>query len=345
MTAIDAVDDKLRYLSSPESHPGLSGPVELIETSLSWLILVGPRVLKLKKPVVTAWQDLRSLQGRERNAREELRLNRRLAADVYLGLRVLTLELGEFHLRQEDEVPGHASVVDWLVLMRRLPQDQMLDWLIAEGAATVGHVDEVMDVLVPFYKRAARAWIGAGDVIKRSEDALALNAQVLLKNRLLPVDPRPALIAHEAAFLQVQPLLLERVQGGHLVDAHGDMRPQHVCLSHPPVIIDALEFSALLRQLDPPDELIRLGVECEVSGAAWVTPRLLSRYQLAFEDAPAMALLSFYKAQHAMLRARQCAQHLLVSPCKLADKWLYQTVRYIQIAQASHHGMGADAQL
>src|SRR5918995_6206350 len=82
--------DKVRFLSSPAAHPGCAGSVEVEETHMSWVFLVGGRVYKLKKPVRYAHLDFTTLKARKANCREEVRLNRRLAPDVYLGVVPLT---------------------------------------------------------------------------------------------------------------------------------------------------------------------------------------------------------------------------------------------------------------
>ena len=84
-------------------------------------------------------------------------------------------------------------------------------------------------------------------------------------------------------------MLLARAAGGHVVDGHGDLRPEHVCLQQPPVVIDALEFNAALRAVDPFDELAFLVLECEIAGASWIGPRLLASCAAALRSAPPAA--------------------------------------------------------
>lgn len=108
---------------------------------MSWLFLAGDRVYKLKKPVRYPYLDFRTLAAREANCRAETRLNRRLAPDVYRGVARLTVdEAGTFAL------DGEGETVDWLVVMRRLPEDRMLDNVIARGAVTHGEIERVADI-------------------------------------------------------------------------------------------------------------------------------------------------------------------------------------------------------
>src|SRR5690606_23645446 len=82
-----------------------------------------------------------------------------------------------------------------------------------------------------------------------------------------------------------------------VVDAHGDLRPEHVCLEEPtPVVIDCLEFSQELRWLDPVSELSFLALECRRLGAAWIGERLLARYAEMSQDRVSAALVRFYQS-------------------------------------------------
>lgn len=114
--------EKLRFLSNPSAYPNAPSNVIVTETHMSFVFLAGDRAFKLKKPVRHAFLDFSTLAAREADCREELRLNRRLTQDVYLGLVALTYDRARGFV-----LGGDAPVVDWLVEMRRLPQEWMLD--------------------------------------------------------------------------------------------------------------------------------------------------------------------------------------------------------------------------
>jgi aminoglycoside phosphotransferase family enzyme len=120
-----------------------------------------------------------------------------------------------------------------------------------------------------------------------------------------------------------------------LVECHGDLRPEHVCLVDPPVVIDCLEFDPALRQLDPFEELAFLGLECTVLAARWVGPRLTARCARALGDAPPAALLDLYVACRAVLRARLSLAHLLEPDPRTPEKWLPLGRRYLDLARAA----------
>src|SRR5574341_615916 len=318
--------NKLEFLLSPQAHPGVAAAPELLETHMSWVILAGERVLKLKKPVRTAWLDFSTLAAREFDSREELRLNRRLAPDVYLGLLALCCRDGAYALLPEAE--AGAGVVDWLVQMRRLPAARMLDRLIAAGTLAPADIDALARLLVGFYRTAAPSALDADAYVERYAQQWRDDREVLLQPQFALAEAAPLLDAAARALQQLAPELRER----RLVDGHGDLRPEHVCLLSPPVVIDALEFNAALRQVDPFDELGYLGLECEIAGAPWIAARLLDAGSAALTPPPA-PLQHFYVAARALLRARLCAAHLLEPNPRLPAKWLPLARRYLQCAR------------
>jgi aminoglycoside phosphotransferase family enzyme len=116
-----------------------------------------------------------------------------------------------------------------------------------------------------------------------------------------------------------------------LVDGHGDLRPEHVCLNTPPVIIDCLEFSERLRQVDPFDEITYLGLECTRLGAPWIGPRLLARLSAALDDPVKPRLLRFYAGYRACVRARLALAHL-DDPCpREPERWPHLAREYLRL--------------
>ena len=143
-----ALADKVAFLSAAGSHAGERAErIECVETHLSWVFLTDRFAYKLKKPLCHPLIDLRSLAARRRNCLVEVRLNRRLAADVYLGVGPLMLAEGGTRLR----LGGGGSVVEWLVAMRRLPQPLMLDHALRSGGPERADLDRVAMTLARFY--------------------------------------------------------------------------------------------------------------------------------------------------------------------------------------------------
>lgn len=329
---------RLRFLQSPAAHAGLGGapaPVQTIETHMSWVFLAGEHALKLKKAVRFPFLDFSTLASREHHCREELRLNTRLAPGIYLGLRMLRWQQGALALVAPEAVAPGGETLDWLVLMRRLPAAQMLDRRIAEGRVTPADIDALAAVLIAFYRAQPACGVDAPAYRARFEREQAANREVLLRPQFALPAAAAALDRADAALARHAPLLAARAAERRIVDGHGDLRPEHVALLAPPVVIDGLEFNAALRAVDPFDELAFLGLECAMAGAPWIGPRLVAACAAALADAPPAPLLALYTALRALLRARLAMAHLLDPAPRTPARWPPLAARYLAQARAA----------
>lgn len=322
---------KVAFLSAPETHQGVDR-VEARETRMAWVFLAGDRVLKLKKPVRYPFLDYSTVEKRHRVCADEVRLNRRLAPDVYLGLSRLTVERDGALA-----IDGDGPVADWLVVMRRLPDALMLDQAIRTGTATPGRLAAVGERLARFYRDLQPVPVAPDTYLSRFTRVLAENRRVFGHSAFNTAGSRGADISRRLqSLLTSEPeIVMDRAAARRIVEGHGDLRPEHVCLSDPPVIIDCLEFSRDLRLLDPFDELGYLTMECAALGAAWVRAALIDPCAELLQDRPTVRLMDFYTAYRATFRARQALAHLLDPHPRTPAKWIPQAVRYLEEAEAA----------
>jgi aminoglycoside phosphotransferase family enzyme len=132
--------------------------------------------------------------------------------------------------------------------------------------------------------------------------------------------------------------LERRAADGRIVDAHGDLRPEHICLTPEPVIIDCLEFNEAFRLLDPVDELAYLAIECERLGAAAVGASVLQRYLDATGDRATHQLIRFYKAYRACLRAKLAIWHIPDHGTRHVEMWRRRARDYLALAETCAAG-------
>ncbi len=330
--AVDpGIGAKVAFLARPDSYPEPTQRVETVETHMSWVFLTERNAWKLKKPCRLARLDLTSLAARRANCDEELRLNRRLSSGVYLDVVPLSLAAdGRLRLAPD------GAVVDWLVKMRRLPAARMLDRMIVAGTATEADVRGVAARLARFYAQSApiamtgteyRGVFAAG--IAENERTLAAPAYGLPPALIAGTCAwqRDALARHGADFDR-------RAETGRIVEAHGDLRPEHICLEAEPQLIDCLEFARELRLLDPVDELAFLALECERLGAPQFAAPVFATYAAVTGDAPPAPLLAFYRSYRACIRARIAILHLDDPAPREPSKWAASALRYLQLAAA-----------
>ncbi|RIA55728.1 hypothetical protein [Dichotomicrobium thermohalophilum] len=320
------VAEKVRFLSQPEAYGPDVENVEVRETHMSWVFLTERHVYKLKKPVIYPHLDFSTTEKRRRNCEAEVRLNRRLADGVYLGIVALRLDGQRLHLG------GEGEIVDWLVHMNRLPEADMLDRRIAEGRLAHADIEKLANFLADFYARTPAETDEAYlDHLAREQP---INRSVLELPELgFRETALPQLDALDHAIEELRLALEARISAGCMVEGHGDLRPEHVCLNDSPKIIDGLEFNRRMRIIDPFDEVNYLGLECEMEGAAWIRPVLLEVLERRIDRRPEPALMALYGTFRMLLRARLSAAHLLEDEIRKPDKWGPQTFRYLALAE------------
>jgi aminoglycoside phosphotransferase family enzyme len=292
---------------------------------MSWVFMTEDRVYKLKKPVRYPHLDHTTLERRKQSCEEELRLNRRLAPEIYLAVLPLCLADGDLVLG------GSGDVVEWVLEMVRLPESAMLDVLITIGGPAPTEIERLGGYLADFYAAAPEELDGAEPYLARLSTDLRLDGESLLRPEF-GLEVTSVLDAAAAALAEAAPVVRERAKRGLIVEGHGDLRPEHVCLTEPPQIFDCLEFDRVYRVLDPYDEAAYLGIECEVLGAGWIGPALVDCLSDRLGDPPPESLLVCYGALSALTRARLCLAHLLETPVRLPEKWRPLALRYLAAA-------------
>lgn len=323
---------RVRALQSAAAYPDAGvAAVTSIETHFAWVFLAGDCAYKLKKPSGNPMNDLRSLEARRLSCEEELRLNRPLAGDIYLGVAPLVRGSGG-GLR----VGGDGTVVDWLVRMRRLPSALMLDRAIASGAAVPARLSALGLWLAQFYRRQPRARFDPDQYVERIAEQIRCDRHALFAPELKLDDHhvQSAVAAMWCAAARLEDELRERARTGRIVEAHGDLKPEHICLTDPPCVIDALEFSKDLRILDPAEELSYLWIECERLGSAQAGAYVLEGYCRASRDPVSERLLNFYRGRRAMVRAKIVAWHLLDPAVMTVAPWRELAHTYLATAES-----------
>ena len=323
------LDAKLAFLSRPDSYRPAPAEVLRRETHMSWVFLAGGRVYKLKKPVRFPYLDFSTMGRRERACRSELRLNRRLAPDIYLDV-VPLVDTG-----QGLALGGEGRPVDWLVCMQRLDERLTLEHLIGAGQLQPHQVERLVQALARFYRGATPTFLPAAVHLADLKQGLAYNRRVLLDRRFgLPSGLVWRIDRIQRRFLaSCGGLIAARLRHRRIVDGHGDLRPEHIWLDDRVRVIDCLEFNPRLRVVDPSDEIAYLSLECERLGAAWVGDILRRRMKTMLRDGPAEALFAFYHCYRATLRARLAIAHLYEAHPRTPEKWPRLAAEYLAFAE------------
>jgi aminoglycoside phosphotransferase family enzyme len=327
-----SLEAKVAALRRPDALPGSPQAVEAIETHMSWVFLTAEHAFKLKKPVRYDGLDFSTLATRRFYCSEELRLNRRLTSNVYLEVVALRQDsLGALR------IGAAGTVVEWLVMMRRLPANLMLDHLLARGGAQATAQPDLRPVaaqLAAFYRRLRPAVTGTERYLRRLFRDIDDCERKLCDPELADSieDARPLCAQLRSVLRERRGLFAARVAAGRIIEGHGDLRPEHICMETPPAIIDCLEFSAELRTLDVADELGFLGLECERLGAPRLGRGLFDVYGELSGDIPEPALIDYYQGFRACIRAGLAIWHLKEARYRGSPKWALRARHYLRLA-------------
>lgn len=282
----------------------------LIETHISRVFLGDDHVYKIKRPVALGFLDFTSLAAREHACLEEVRLNRRLAADVYLGVRaVVRDEHGRLVLRPREGCQG-AEVVEWAVHMRRLDDAVRADRLLAEDRLTNDDLDAIAGLLVAFHRDARAdaetARFGTPEVISTNVEENFAQVEGSIGD-YLDTSEQAALADYERHFLRDhRALLARRAARGRVRDGHGDLRLEHLYRRSEGRFsaIDCIEFNERFRYADVCADLAFLTMDLTYHGRSDLAELLLARYARDSGDYELYALRDFYESYRAVVRAK-----------------------------------------
>ena len=311
-------------MMSPDFYPNPCAQVTHKETHISHLFFAGDLVYKIKKPVHFSFLDYSSLAKRRHFLEEELRLNRRLAPSVYLGIVPIVMDESGWHL------DGSAEPAEYALLMRRLPEKRMLRGLLETRQVTSEMMRDLAKVLAEFHSKAERVRrLDAGEYVASLEKQHAENLTDL-QPYISAESAREALHAIGRAamdFLQEhKTLFMGRVADGWIRDVHGDLHTEHICFAPEGIqIFDCIEFSASLRCCDLASEIGFLTMDLAARGGESLRAPFIETYRELLPDRDMAELLSFFECYRALVRAKVHALRL--------GKWNDETARYFRIAE------------
>lgn len=330
---LPGLDKKVAFLRDPVHYPHRPAEIDPIETHMSWVFRAGDQVYKMKKPIRYGPLDFSTLEKRALFCAEEVRLNRRFAPEVYRRMVPLRLRDGALALAGTAESEGPA--VEWLVHMRRLPERYFLDRMIAEGTVEEPDLRRAGGALSEFYRRAEPVTMSPGEYLELLSNHMRRNERELSAvSEALPTELVGRIAGAQRGFVSERADLLRgRVRQDRIVEGHGDLRPQHVCLRPRPRFFDCLEFDRSFRLLDPVDEIAYLTMECDRRKAYRVGEIFYSEYVDRTGDDVPPALRAFYESHRALVRARLALRHRLAPDGDDPFEWIDRARDYVYLSE------------
>lgn len=303
------IPDLIDALTNPKVYPHpVDAPVQLIETHISWLLLTGDYAYKIKKPVNFGFLDFTTLKQRRHFCEEELRLNQRLAPDIYDTLITITGTPNAPVIHETPPDSGQTSI-EYAVRMHQFDPDLRLDLILNRRRFEPVWIDMLAEQIAHFHSRIPRAandspW-GSAETLWEvvADNYQHINRQTLDANDLELLQ----LLSQRAAqhFRKLEPTIHKRKAEGYIRECHGDLHLGNVTLYHGQLrLFDCIEFNLQFRWIDTLCDLAFLLMDLEVRGQYRWANRCLNLYLQLSGDYTGISLLNFYKAYRSMVRAK-----------------------------------------
>ena len=297
-------------------HP--AADVTLIETHISWVFLAGEFVYKVKKSLDFGFLDFSTLAKRKFCCQEELRLNRRLAPELYLDVVAIGEDAEGLHLHGQ-------PVCEYAVKMRRFDQQQQLDEMLRAGDLSAEKMDRFAELMADFHGRTCVAepasHYGTASVVYAPVEQNFYQIRSHLPDGQLEGQVNRLAAWSHTAYKRLQDTLARRKAQGFIRECHGDAHLANMAWYHDgPVFFDCIEFNADLRWIDVMNEVAFLVMDLEDRGRHDLGWRFLNRYLERTGDYPGLLVLQFYKVYRALVRAK-------VACLRLAQSGLTDTER------------------
>jgi len=324
----------IEALSDPRAYPFAVPDIEVRQTHISVVFLAGEFVYKIKKPVSLSFLDFSTLEKRQHFCNEEVRLNRRLAPDVYVGVVPVTSDGSRVGFE------GNAEPIEWAVKMRHLPESATLEYRLLRNEITTEHVCALAGRLAEFHAGAVRnehiSTFGRFAVVARNiRENFTVTAPTIGVALSAAVFERVVELT-ERALSTFHTVIDARAERGVPCDTHGDLHLDHVYLfpDQPPpadlVIIDCIEFNERFRYTDPIADMAFLTMDLAFHGRHDLAAAFAEAYFQAREDSEGRGLLPLYVAYRAAVRGK-------VDGLQLAEPEIPEAARNKALTRARGH--------
>ncbi|RQW77802.1 MAG: kinase [Geobacter sp.] len=312
------VQQLLKSLLIPEAYPEPTFSVRLLQTHVSFIFVTDNFVYKIKKPVDFGFLNFTTIDRRRFYCNEEVRLNRRLCPEIYLGV----VEVRETPAGAT--FCGEGRVIDYAVRMKRLPEERMLDRMLAEEKVTAADIRKIARTVAEFHLHAEHGGniteYGSIDNIRRNWDE---NFQQV--NELVGISPAKRDLGvirkwSETFLAENGEIFSERAARGFIRECDGDLHLENICLTDRVCIFDCIEFNDRFRYIDTAADIAFFLMDLDYHGKRIFSDIFLDEYTAATGDRECLRVLDFYKAYRAVVRGKVESLKLLDPHIPEAEK-------------------------
>ena len=291
---------------NPDVYDHPVSKIELIETHISWVILTGKFVYKIKKPVNFDFLDFSTLEKRKTFCEQEIALNRRLAPDIYLDVVSIT---GTSEKPLISVASNEDKAFEFAVKMKQFPQSAQFDNLLAAGDLSSEKIDALAPVVADFHQRTA---VASEDMDYGNKDKVInpVKENFDLISESLKTDTYQGQLAalkqwSFTEFSKLESVFEQRKKDGFIRECHGDMHLRNLAwIDDKPLAFDCIEFNPDLRWIDVISEIAFLIMDLQDRKQHHLANRFLNSYLEITGDYAGLKVMPFYLCYRAMVRAK-----------------------------------------
>lgn len=302
MGATTNYPEVVQSMLEPDFYPDKPDEIKLIQTQMSFVFLCGEYAYKLKKPVNLGYLDYTTLEKRYYFCKSELDLNRRLCPKAYLEV------LPVSRYRKKIGIGNHGEILDYVLKMRRLPQEKMLNVLLEQDRVSEDMMSEVAARVSAFHKIAETGinineYGTISSITNNTEENFNQTENSI--GRTISRRKYQKIRQYTRDFLADNKLLFEgRVFNGKIRDCHGDLHAAHICFTGDICIFDCIEFNDRFRYGDVASEVAFLAMDLDHYGRADLSSVFTGNYIKFSGDTDLVKILPFYKCYRAYVRGK-----------------------------------------
>lgn len=321
-----------------EFYPHNPNEVKMVQTHISWVFIAGELVYKVKKPVNYGFLDFSTLERRRFYCEQEVILNSRLSKDIYLGVVPLILEHGLWRLGDSAEMENAS---EYAVLMKRIPDNRLLHNMVANGNVPEDSMERIAKVVADFHAGAESnpeiASFGTPEIFRVNTDENFAQTEEFIG---ISISESAFKLIRESTnrfYQEKGSLMKKRAQEHRVVDCHGDLHSQHICLLKDQVVIfDCIEFNQRFRYGDVASEVAFLAMDLEFFMRKDLARSFVEHYIGFSGDNELQELLPFYLCYRAYVRGKVESFRINDQETPFAERMnaLLRAQRYFFLAEA-----------
>ena len=294
----------IQQLLDPAAYSHAIENPRLLETHISWVVLTGSFAYKIKKPVRYDFLDASTLDLRKRYCEEEVRLNRRLAADLYLDVVPIARIDGQLRVNVTDAEP-----IEYAVRMRQFDTSDVLADLLDRQDVRPQEIIELARLLAHFHLDAPRS---PSEATPRRTEGL-FDAVLATSEQLAAQDPGTDQAVHldrtlrwvRTCACELEPTLQRREREQYVRECHGDLHAGNIVRWRNALLpFDGIDFDPDLRWIDVMNDVAFLVMDLVSRRRTDLAYMLLDSYLEITGDYGGVRLLPFYATYRALVRAK-----------------------------------------